>query len=121
LLAFTAGVAIVVVMSGTTKITAEASFEQLPDDVATLRQMVLTLLGQIDDLSGQLYYLKRQLFGKKSEKLNPGQRFLFENLYQEIEAKIEQQKPPRPSPLQRMKIIRAGILCPPSFPERRLK
>mgnify|MGYP001586417871 CR=1 FL=1 len=61
-------------MSGTTKITAEASIEQLPTDVKTLQQMVLTLLGQIDDLSGQLYYLKRQLFGKKSEKLDPAQR-----------------------------------------------
>ena len=30
---------------------------------------MLTLLAQINDLTGQLYYLKRQLFGKKSEKL----------------------------------------------------
>ncbi|MFH1616056.1 MAG: IS66 family transposase [Planctomycetota bacterium] len=51
--------------------------------------MVLTLLGQIDDLQGQLYYLKRQLFGKKSEKLDPQQRLLFENLYTEVQAKIE--------------------------------
>jgi transposase len=88
-------------MSGTTHITAESSIEQLPTDVATLQQMILTLLGQIDDLSGQLYYLKRQLFGKKSEKLSPGQRLLFENLYQEIEAKIEQQKqPPSSEPVQ---------------------
>jgi transposase len=90
-------------MSGTTKIIAASSIEQLPDDVTTLKQMVLTLLGQIDDLSGQLYYLKRQLFGKKSEKLSPGQRLLFENLYQEIEAKIEQQKQPAPEPVKKKK------------------
>jgi len=50
-----------------TKITAANSKEQLPTDTSTLQEMVLTLLGQIDDLNGQLYYLKRQLFGKKSE------------------------------------------------------
>ena len=90
-------------MSGTTQITAASTIEQLPDDVTTLKQMVLTLLGQIDDLSGQLYYLKRQLFGKKSEKLTPGQRLLFENLYQEIEAKIEQQKQPKSEPVKKQK------------------
>jgi transposase len=79
-------------MSGTIKVTADSSIQQLPTDVKTLQQMVLTLLGQIDDLQGQLYYLKRQLFGKKSEKLNPAQRLLFENLYDEVKAKIEQQK-----------------------------
>jgi len=79
-------------MSGTTKITAETSKENLPNDTDTLKEMVLTLLGQIDDLQGQLYYLKRQLFGKKSEKLNPAQRLLFENLYDEVKAKLEQQK-----------------------------
>jgi transposase len=77
-----------------TKITASTSPDQLPDEVSALKQMVLTLLAQIDDLQGQLYYLKRQLFGKKSEKLNPNQRLLFENLYEEVQAKIEQQKQP---------------------------
>jgi len=75
-----------------TQITAQTSTGQLPTDVQTLQQMVLTLLGQIDDLQGQLYYLKRQLFGKKSEKLSPDQRLLFENLYNQIEARIEEQK-----------------------------
>jgi transposase len=76
-------------MAETIKITADTSKENLPDDPAMLKQMVLMLLGQIDDLNGQLYYLKRQLFGKKSEKLNPAQRMLFENLYQEIQSKIQ--------------------------------
>jgi transposase len=80
-------------MTTETKITAGASIEQLPNDANTLKQMVLTLLEQIDDLNGQLYYLKRQLFGKKSEKLDPAQRLLFENLYDQVKAKIDQQKP----------------------------
>ena len=91
-------------MSGTTKITAESSIKQLPTDVSTLQQMVLTLLGQIDDLQGQLHYLKRQLFGKKSEKLDPAQRLLFENLYNEVQAKIEEQKQqPKPQSVQKKK------------------
>ena len=82
-------------MTTQAKITAGTSIEQLPDDTNTLKQMVLTLLGQIDDLNGQLYYLKRQLFGKKSEKLDPAQRLLFENLYDQVKAKIEEQKQPK--------------------------
>lgn len=79
-------------MASEIKITAVASLDQLPDDVRTLKGMVLTLLGQIDDLEGQLYYLKRQLFGKKSEKLDPQQRLLFESLYNEVQAKVEEQR-----------------------------
>ena len=75
-------------------ITAETSIDQLPDDTNMLKQMVVTLLSQIDDLNGQLYYLKRQLFGKKSERLNPAQRLLFENLYDEVKAKVQQQQQP---------------------------
>ncbi|MFH1613904.1 MAG: IS66 family transposase [Planctomycetota bacterium] len=78
------------------KITAASSIEQLPDDTDILKQMVLTLLGQIDDLQGQLHYLKRQLFGKKSEKLDPAQRLLFESLYDEVKAKVEKQREPAP-------------------------
>ncbi len=80
-------------MTAETKITAGSSIEQLPNDTNSLKRMVLTLLEQIDDLNGQLYYLKRQLFGKKSEKLDPAQRLLFENLYDQVKAKIDQQKP----------------------------
>ncbi|MHC4792227.1 MAG: IS66 family transposase, partial [Planctomycetota bacterium] len=75
----------------------------MPDDTSTLKQMVLTLLGQIDDLNGQLYYLKRQLFGKKSEKLDPAQRLLFENLYDQVRAKIEEQKQPEVKVVQKRK------------------
>lgn len=81
----------------TDKIHAQTPINDLPDDTAMLRQMVLTLLGQIDDLNGQLVYLKRQLFGKKSEKLNPDQRLLFEDLYRELQARAEQATPRTPS------------------------
>jgi len=88
-------------MTTSAKITADTSAEQLPDDTSTLKQMVLTLLGQIDDLSGQLYYLKRQLFGKKSEKFDPAQRLLFENLYDEVKAKVEEQRQSKAKPVKK--------------------
>jgi transposase len=74
-----------------TQITAQTPKESLPCNVDTLQDMVLTLLSEVNDLHGQLHYLKRQLFGKKSEKLNPNQRLLFEDMYEEIKAKIEEQ------------------------------
>ena len=90
-------------MSETTSITAQTSMEQLPTDTSTLQEMVLTLLGRIDDLNGQLCYLKRQLFGKKSEKLDPGQRLLFENLYNELQAKVEEQRQPEAKKVEAVK------------------
>ena len=90
-------------MTTETKITADTSKEQLPNDTDTLKQMVLTLLGQIDDLSGQLYYLKRQLFGKKSEKLDPAQRLLFESLYDQVQAKVDQQRQAKEEPVKKAK------------------
>jgi len=92
-------------MTAQSKITAGTSAEQLPTDVSTLQQMVLTLLGQIDDLNGQLYYLKRQLFGKKSEKLDPAQRLLFESLYDQVKAKIDQQKQPKVKAVRKKKNV----------------
>jgi transposase len=88
-------------MAEITTINAHTSKEQLPDDTGTLKQMVLTLLGQIDDLNGQLVYLKRQLFGHKSEKLNPAQRMLFEDLYQQLQAKLHPEQAVTPVPSQR--------------------
>jgi transposase len=90
-------------MTTETKITADTSKEQLPNDTDTLKQMVLTLLGQIDDLSGQLHYLKRQLFGKKSEKLDSAQRLLFEGLYDEVKAKVDQQRQSKEEPVKKSK------------------
>lgn len=81
-------------MTAEANITAANSIDQLPNDATLLKRMVLTLLEQIDDLEGQLHYLKRQLFGKKSEKLDANQRMLFEQLYEETKAKVEDQRRP---------------------------
>ncbi len=79
-------------MSEAVKITADSQPDKLPNSTNALKQMVLTLLGQIDDLNGQLYYLKRQLFGRKSEKLDPNQRLLFEDMYEQVQEQLEKQK-----------------------------
>lgn len=81
-------------------VTSTSCQADLPDDVRRLKGMVLTLLGQIDDLQGQLLYLKKQMFGKKSEKLNPHQRLMFQDLYDEIQAKLQAQTP-KPSKRKR--------------------
>ena len=81
-------------------VTAKSTENDLPSDVKQLKAMVLMLLGQIDDLQGQLLYLKRQMFGKKSEKFNPHQLLMFQDLYDEIQAKIDEEEP-TPSPKKR--------------------
>jgi transposase len=77
-------------------VTSKSCETDLPDDVQQLKHMVLTLLGQVDDLQGQLLYLKRQMFGKKSEKLNPKQLLMFQDLYDELKAKLEDELPQSP-------------------------
>lgn len=85
--------------------TAATPVTQLPTDVSTLQQMVLQLLGQIDtqarenlDLKFQLDALKRQVFGRKSEKMDPNQRLLFENLFQALDKQLEAQQAQHPTP-----------------------
>jgi transposase len=78
-------------MNQVANVTTKTSLDKLPNDCHALKQMVLTLLGQIDDLNGQLYYLRRQMFGKKSEKLNPAQLLLFQDLYDDVKSKLEEQ------------------------------
>ncbi len=63
--------------------------------------MVLQLLGQINektrenfDLQCQLDWLKRQLFGRRSEKMDPNQRLLFEDLFAKLQKQLEQQPVP---------------------------
>jgi transposase len=90
------------------QITAKSSKDMLPNDSDTLKEMVLTLLSQIDDLNGQLLYLKRQLFGKKSEKLDPNQRMLFEQLYEETKAKVQEQRNPKAKKTKKRKVKHNG-------------
>jgi transposase len=91
-----------------TQITAQSSKDMLPNDADALKDMVLALLGEIDDLNGQLLYLKRQLFGRKSEKLDPNQRMLFEQLYEETKAKVEEQRKPKAKKSRRKKSNHKG-------------
>lgn len=88
-------------MFDTSKITADTPKEQLPTETSALQEMVLILLGQINDLHGQLHYLKRQLFGKKSEKLDPAQRLLFEDLYDQVKAKLDEEEASKVPPAKR--------------------
>lgn len=52
--------------------------EDLPDDVGLLKAMLWQVLESHDELTQQVAFLKRQLWGKKSEKLlSPNQMALF--------------------------------------------
>lgn len=91
--------------SKTSRITAESPASELPTDVVTLQQMVLQLLGQINDktrenfdLQCQLDWLRRQLFGRKSEKMDPKQRLLFADLFEKLQQQLDQQPAAEPDP-----------------------
>lgn len=95
-------------------ITAQTPSSELPTDVATLQQMVLQLLGQINektrenfDLQCQLDWLRRQLFGRKSEKMDPNQRLLFADLFAKLQQQLDQQpvsEPTTPPPAATAKV-----------------
>lgn len=77
--------------SETTTENQAISLVNLPSDVPTLQGMVQSLLSQVNgrareviDLKLQLEWLKRQLFGRKSEKLDPNQRLLFEDMFDNL-------------------------------------
>jgi len=66
--------------------------------------MVLQLLGQINDktrenfdLQCQLDWLRRQLFGRKSEKMDPNQRLLFADLFEKLQQQLNQQPVSEPT------------------------
>ena len=91
--------------SKTSRITAESPASELPTDVVTLQQMVLQLLGQINDktrenfdLQCQLDWLRRQLFGRKSEKMDPKQWLLFADLFEKLQQQLDQQPAAEPDP-----------------------
>jgi len=91
-------------VSKTSRITAETPSAALPTDVVTLQQMVLQLLGQINDktrenfdLQCQLDWLRRQLFGRKSEKMDPNQRLLFADLFEKLQQQLDQRPVSEPA------------------------
>jgi transposase len=64
------------------RIDARTPQEQLPAEVPVLQQMVLTLLADVDDLRRQLLWFQNHVFGRRSEKLDPHQAWLFKALGQ---------------------------------------
>jgi len=91
-------------VSKSSRITAATPSSALPTDVVTLQQMVLQLLGQINDktrenfdLQCQLDWLRRQLFGRKSEKMDPNQRLLFADLFEKLQQQLNQQPVSEPT------------------------
>jgi transposase len=108
----------------TMNITAKTSADELPNDLETLRRMVLLLLANIDELAheklnlqNQLENMKRRLFGRRSEKLDENQLLLFAELLQQMQnpsmvsppsmpeiipdSKSHETKKPRPKPTGR--------------------
>jgi transposase len=92
-------------VSKTSRITAATPSSALPTDVVTLQQMVLQLLGQVNDktrenfdLQCQLDWLRRQLFGRKSEKMDPNQRLLFADLFEKLQQQLDQRPAFEPAP-----------------------
>ncbi len=92
-------------VSKVSRITAETPSSALPTDVVTLQQMVLQLLGQINDktrenfdLQCQLDWLRRQLFGRKSETMDPNQRLLFADLFEKLQQQLDEQLVSEPAP-----------------------
>jgi hypothetical protein len=86
-----------------TSVTAEIPPARLPSDVTVLKQMVQQLLEQINDktrenfdLRSQVDWLKRQMFGRKSETLDPNQRLLFEDAFTALAQELDQQPVPSP-------------------------
>jgi transposase len=93
-------------------ITKQTSPNQLPDNVETLREMVLTLLSDVDDkslrmldLESQLAWFKRHTFGRRSEKYPIDHPVLFDLLTQQAkqedlpaeEKESDQADEPKPS------------------------
>ena len=66
-------------------IKTEQPTVELPKDVETLRQMILQLLADVNDLNKQLAWYKRYVFGRRSEKIDPSQLILFEGIGAEAE------------------------------------
>jgi transposase len=71
-------------------ITKQSSPDQLPDNVHTLREMVLTLLADVDDknvrlmdLESQLAWFRQHTFGRRSEKYAVDHPVLFDLLGQD--------------------------------------
>jgi transposase len=84
--------------SKTSTVTAQTPSAELPSEVTVLKQMIQQLLEQMNDrarenfdLKCQVDWLKRQMFGRKSEKFNPNQPLLFEDAFTTLTQELDQQ------------------------------
>jgi len=112
-------------------ITADPPTVKLPEDVETLQQMVLSLWADVDekartilDLKRQLALYKRHLFGRRSEKIDPAQRMLFEDLCSQLEAQIaeaESQQEVADKPKKRKAHHNGRQPLPPHLPRQQIE
>jgi transposase len=100
--------------------------ETLPDDVDTLKEMVVLLAGKLDEATKRIYdqdlivrRFSRQLFGQKSERLLEGEQILsgFGNVHVETEPETAPQASTKKQPV-RPKEKRKRFVVPPDIPER---
>jgi hypothetical protein len=91
----------------------------LPDDVATLKRMVLELLASLhernrdlDGLRHRINLLLRRLYGPRGERINPDQLLLFAEMaagQDTAPAPTEPAAPARPSPLGLTRALRPPL------------
>src|ERR1039458_6871161 len=79
----------------------------LPEDLAACHAMIFQLLqGQRDQsrtirqLEHQLHELLRKLYGRSSEKLDPGQLTLFTEMLQQLQSQTPAPPAPQPPPVR---------------------
>jgi len=101
----------------------------LPEDISTLRTMVLQLLSdvneknrQIDDLQNQLEWFKRHVFGRRSEKLSPDRLTLFQGVTAEQTAIPEESsQDPADVPQRSKKHLNGRRPLPEDLPRERIE
>jgi transposase len=106
---------------GAKVINAHTPAEQLPDDIQVLRQMVLQLLANVDNLQHELGWYKRHLFGRRSEKLDPNQQMLFDLLGQALEQREAASRVPVPKAPAQPSHRNGRVPLPPHLPRERIE
>jgi transposase len=106
---------------GSKIIDAHTPAEQLPADIQVLRQMVLHLLANVDNLQHELGWYQRHLFGRRSEKLDPKQQMLFDLLDQALQERQGASVPPVPQAPARPPQRHGRVPLPPHLPRERIE
>ena len=106
---------------GSRVIDARTPADQLPDDIHVLRQMVLQLLANVNNLQHELGWYQRHLFGRRSEQLDPNQQMLFDLLGQAIEQREAASKAPVPKPASKPSQRNGRVALPKHLPRERIE